>query len=258
MTNAPAPPLADPEALVAEMSKVHRRMAADLLARSSDPRVSPVLRAEHEEDRRAGRTGEGFEDYRRGYCDQVAASWVLCAVFARTLEDRGYVPHRIAGPGAGDRFTQFRAMFRFLGARDYLAHLFDAMAQLPGGQAVFGRDRAPLWKLGPSGASVNDLLEALRATERGQLRFTFGRPQGADHDGASTRYLGDLYQDLNEDVRKRYALLQTPEFVERFLLDHTLDPAIRERGHAVTVLDPACGSGHLLLGAYDRLFEAKP
>ena len=41
------------------------------------------------------------------------------------------------------------------------------------------------------------------------------------------------------------------------MLENTLDPAIRERGIAVTVLDPACGSGHLLLGAYDRLFEAR-
>jgi alpha-beta hydrolase superfamily lysophospholipase len=33
---------------------------------------------------------------------------------------------------------------------------------------------------------------------------------------SSTRFLGDLYQDLSEDVRKRYALLQTPDFVESF------------------------------------------
>ena len=29
-----------------------------------------------------------------------------------------------------------------------------------------------------------------------------------------TRFLGDLYQDLSEATRKRYALLQTPEFVD--------------------------------------------
>ena len=34
--------------------------------------------------------------------------------------------------------------------------------------------------------------------------------------GEDTRFLGDLYQDLSEAVRKRYALLQTPEFVEEF------------------------------------------
>ena len=41
-----------------------------------------MIRAAYAEDRAAGRTGEAFEEYRRGYCDQVAASWVLCTVFA--------------------------------------------------------------------------------------------------------------------------------------------------------------------------------
>ena len=47
-----------------------------------------------------------------------------------------------------------------------------------------------------------------------------------------TRFLGDLYQDLSEAARKKYALLQTPVFVEEFILDRTLDPAIEEFGLA--------------------------
>jgi len=50
---------------------------------------------------------------------------------------------------------------------------------------------------------------------------------------SSTRFLGDLYQDLSEDVRKKYALLQTPEFVEEFILDRTLEPALAERPLAI-------------------------
>lgn len=42
-----------------------------------------------------------------------------------------------------------------------------------------------------------------------------------------TRFLGDLYQDLSEAVCKRHALLQTPEFVESFILDYTLDKTHR-------------------------------
>ena len=241
------------------MGKAHRRLVEDLKKRAADPRVEPSLREAHARDRAEGRTGEGYEAYRDAFCDQVGASWVLCTVFARTLEDRGYLAHRIAGPGASDRLAQFRAMFRFLGERDYLLHVFDAIALLPAGREVFGQGHAPLWRLAPTSSALGDLLDELRATDGQQLRFSFGRPAGVavEHDGASTRYLGDLYQDLNEGVRKRYALLQTPEFVERFLLDNTLDPAIRERGIAVTVLDPACGSGHMLLGAYDRLFEVR-
>ena len=89
-----------------------------------------------------------------------------------------------------------------------------------------------------------------------------------------TRFLGDLYQDLSEEARKRYALLQTPVFVEEFILDRTLDPAIEEFGLAkmgyearlepdgrlhpddcFKMIDPACGSGHFLLGSFARLVE---
>ena len=72
----------------------------------------------------------------------------------------------------------------------------------------------------------------------------------------NTRFLGDLYQDLSEAARKKYALLQTPEFVEEFILDRTLTPAIAEFGLAeVRLIDPACGSGHFLLGAFHRLLH---
>ena len=71
-----------------------------------------------------------------------------------------------------------------------------------------------------------------------------------------TRFLGDLYQDLSEAARKKYALLQTPEFVESFILDRTLDPAIAEFGLSdFRMIDPACGSGHFLLGAFARLLD---
>ncbi|MBK7832470.1 MAG: hypothetical protein IPJ56_09030 [Gemmatimonadetes bacterium] len=68
--------------------------------------------------------------------------------------------------------------------------------------------------------------------------------------GDDTRFLGDLYQDLSEAVRKRYALLQTPEFVEEFILDQTLDPAIAEFGlKDVTSSILPAARGTFLLGA---------
>ena len=69
-----------------------------------------------------------------------------------------------------------------------------------------------------------------------------------------TRFLGDLYQDLSEHAKKTYALLQTPEFVEEFILDYTLEPAVDEFGlDGLRMIDPTCGSGHFLLGGFRRL-----
>ena len=39
------------------------------------------------------------------------------------------------------------------------------------------------------------------------------------------------HEDLSELARKRYALLQTPEFVEQFILDRMLTPAIDTFGY---------------------------
>jgi hypothetical protein len=43
---------------------------------------------------------------------------------------------------------------------------------------------------------------------------------------------------------------------EAFILDRTLDPAIEELGlKEVRLIDPTCGSGHFLLGAFRRLLD---
>ena len=60
----------------------------------------------------------------------------------------------------------------------------------------------------------------------------------------STRFLGDLYQDLSQHAKDTYALLQTPVFVEEFILDRTLEPALAEQQlEGFRLIDPACGSG---------------
>ena len=72
----------------------------------------------------------------------------------------------------------------------------------------------------------------------------------------ATRFLGDLYQDLSQHAKDTYALLQTPVFVEEFILDRTLEPALAERLlEGFKLIDPTCGSGHFLLGAFDRLLD---
>jgi hypothetical protein len=117
---------------------------------------------------------------------------------------------------------------------------------------LFDPAHNPLFRLAPSGDGAMALIRFFREVlpETGELVHDFSDPDW------NTRFLGDLYQDLSEEARKRYALLQTPDFVESWILDRTLDPAIREFGHErVTMIDPACGSGHFLLGGFARLLR---
>ncbi|RLS81620.1 MAG: BREX-2 system adenine-specific DNA-methyltransferase PglX, partial [Planctomycetota bacterium] len=62
--------------------------------------------------------------------------------------------------------------------------------------------------------------------------------------------------ELSERAKEKFALLQTPVFVEEFILDRTLTPALAEFGlEMVRMIDPTCGSGHFLLGGFARLFD---
>ncbi len=230
-----------------------KALEKDLLTRAKTARVEAGLKAAWEDEQKAGQTGLGFDPWRRERVTQLAVAWILSVVFVRTLEDRGYVDPRVAGAtadalrAAEDREALFLQVAPFLGPREYLLAVFRELAKLPGARDVFSAMHNPVWVLSPSSEAAQALLDFFRkrdASGAPALVFT----------GEDTRFLGDLYQDLSEAVRKRYALLQTPEFVEEFILDQTLDPAIAEFGLAeVTLIDPTCGSGHFLLGAFRRL-----
>jgi hypothetical protein len=223
-----------------------------------DPALEAPLRAQWQEARAAARTAQPYESWRESALEQVAAAWVLACVFVRFLEDNGLVdPPRLAGPGerrklALDQHTLYFRAHPTDSDRDYLLHVFRTVAELPAAREVFDERHNPLWTLGPSGDGATALLELFQRIDpdTGALVHDFTDPAW------DTRFLGDLYQDLSENARKRYALLQTPDFVERFLLDRTLEPACAEFGfREVRLLDPTCGSGHFLLGAFARLFE---
>jgi hypothetical protein len=234
-----------------------KALERDLLERARLEGVEAGLRAAWEAEKKAGETGQGFDPWRRARVTQIAAAWVLSVVFVRTLEDRGFIDPRIAGPDADrlararDREATFVRTAPFLGPREYLLIVFRELANLPGAREVFDTRHNPVWVLAPSSEGARALLDFFQAVDAttGMPTFTFP--------GLDTRFLGDLYQDLSEAVRKRYALLQTPDFVERFILEQTLHPAIEEFGLAeVRLIDPTCGSGHFLLGALRDLLAA--
>ena len=177
----------------------------------------------------------------------------------RFLEDNALVdPPCLSGPGDRRRraLDEHNLYFRVRPKetdREYLLHVFRAVTSLPVAGQLFDERHNPLWSFDPeilSGDAATRLLGLWQRIDpdSGGLAHDFTDPAW------DTRFLGDLYQDLSESARKRYALLQTPEFVEEFILDRTLDPAIEEFGfREVRLIDPACGSGHFLLGAFRRL-----
>jgi hypothetical protein len=247
----------------------------DLRARSDEiDEFAAALHNEYQQAREAKRTAAGYGPWRDERVTQAAAAWVLATVFVRFCEDNGLIEWPfIAGPGerltdAEERHGAFFQQHPQLNDRDWLIAAFDHLASTnPTAAGLFDRRHNPLWELTPSFEAGTALLAFWRRrSANGEIVYDF------TDDSWDTRFLGDLYQDLSEAARKTYALLQTPEFVEEFILDLTLEPAVEEFGLAPVVelhradgavqqvpglrtIDPACGSGHFLLGIFHRLLD---
>ena len=244
--------------LLKDLKKLLRILEADIRGRVGDTALEGELRAEWQAAREAKRTAQAFTAWLDDEVTQAAVHWVLGCVFLRFVEDNGLVDRPwLAGPKErlGLARDRHEAWFRENPTgeeRDFLLACFAEAAELPGLGALFDRAHNPLWRLPVSGDGAIALREfwQRRDPDTGALAHDF------TDDTLGTRFLGDLYQDLSEAARKRFALLQTPEFVEEFILDRTLDPAVREFGfREVRLIDPTCGSGHFLLGAFRRLFD---
>jgi hypothetical protein len=225
----------------------------------SDPELVANLKADHHQLRELDRTGLNYVDWSNGVAEQGAVAWVLTCVFVRWLEDNGWLQQpRLSG--RRDRLAQAMDRQRVYlrdnpthGETQYLLSLFEELADAPTGD-VFRPEHTPAYALPISTAGARTLLQVLRApdpaSDTGDAALLF------EADGVDTRVLGDLYQDLSEYAKDQYALLQTPDFVEAYLLEHTLEPALDTFGlDGATMIDPTCGSGHLVLGAFRMLFE---
>ncbi|MBX3168154.1 MAG: BREX-2 system adenine-specific DNA-methyltransferase PglX [Candidatus Eremiobacteraeota bacterium] len=249
-------PTPQPAKTQSDLIRLVRALQEDLRQRCEEyADVAAPLRAEYSAALAAQSTQETYQAWSSNYLNQVAVAWVLAGVFVRYLEDNDLIEERwLAGTDnrrgePRERYTAFFRKHPELSDREYFHDIFDQVAELPGCHDLFARDRNPLWKVGISGDGAKVLREffaEVDANTGGLLRTFEG----------DTRFLGDLYQNLSEEAQKKYALLQTPEFVEEFILDRTLEPALAEFGlENVKLVDPTCGSGHFLLGAFHRLFR---
>jgi hypothetical protein len=247
--------------LLADLTKQLKRLESDLLQRIEEVQeLKTSLQAEWQAARDANRCAETFETWVDQVITQAGVHWLLSCVFLRFIEDNELVARPwLGGTPASGRLALARdrheAYFRdhpLENDRDYLLAAFREAEALPGLHSFFDEAHNPVFRLGISGEAAMALRQFWQQVDpnTGALLHDFTDPAW------NTRFLGDLYQDLSEATRKRYALLQTPEFVEEFILDRTLTPAIREFGfREVRMIDPTCGSGHFLLGGFARVVD---
>jgi hypothetical protein len=252
-------------ALLKDLQGELPKIESDILAYSeSREDLTAHLKEEYNKARKAGRTAEHFVAWREAQITQAAVAWVLSCVFVRFLEDNGLLSEpMLAGPveseqgekrldHAKQRMVAYYNENPTHEDREYLFSLFEQLEKYPVIAELLDHKHNPLWQIPVSADGAKRLIDFFQKIDAasGEIVHDF---TDADWD---TRFLGDLYQDLSEAVRKRYALLQTPEFVESFILDYTLEKAKERFGlPGLRLIDPTCGSGHFLLTTFDRVFE---
>ena len=251
--------------LLEGLRKLVRQLVDDLRLHCQDGTEGGLVVArEYKRAAVAGRTGLSQTEWAEGFYAQVAVAWALGTVFVRFCEDNALVAEPLLSGAGNRRAIALDHRSAYLQAnpanddRHWLREIFSQYRALPATGEVFG-EHNPVWLLSPSADGARQVIQYFQGVDpdTGEVAHDFTDP------GWDTRFLGDLYQDLSEHAKKQYALLQTPLFVEEFILDHTLEPALATFGlREVTAIDPTCGSGHFLLGLFARLFgrwcEAEP
>lgn len=239
--------------LLKDLQRLHKRLvAAYAVQGKADLRLRTRLQARHS----AAETGGTFDAFVDLCGHRSAVQFILRTVYLRVLEDLGALePARLRGQWG---LAAFREVAPALGLRSYFRWTFADLAHDFPALFTPGAEEFDL----PPEADCQAVWD-LWHEEDGSGNLKYDWRGDAEAGAFASRFLGDLYQDLDADIRKRFALLQTPEFVERYILDKTLTPALtefdparlRQEGDAFRVLDPTCGSGHFLIGAYHRLAD---
>ncbi|MDE3723537.1 BREX-2 system adenine-specific DNA-methyltransferase PglX [Nocardiopsis sp. N85] len=256
--------MVDHKALLNDLKRQVKEAETDLAAQvGALPEVKDRLDDEYRRAFRLNRTAATWNSWLDERVTQAAAAWVLATVFVRFAEDNRLIPEPyLAAPDIERRDLAEARYGAYVETDDdptYRGWLERAFAELGAGQVgglLFHPDHNPLYQIPLSHDGARALVEFWRERDaEGVLVHDFTDPLNEDGTkGWDTRFLGDLYQDLSENARKTYALLQTPEFVEEFILDRTMNPAVREFGYReLKMIDPTCGSGHFVLGAFRRL-----
>ena len=188
---------------------------------------------------------------------QAASAWVVATVLARFCEDNQLIDAPfLAGPEGRLALARDRQQVYFLrhperSDREWIEAALDSLSTSAATLRLFDDLHALMRQYPLSPYAANHLIGFWRRVDdAGQLIHDFSDPR------LHTGFLADVYQDLSELDRKTYALVQTPSFVADLILDRTVRPAMDSFGlRGLRIIDPVCGSGTFLLGAFRRLLD---
>lgn len=242
--------------LTADLRPLLAALESDVREQAKDVRIDDRLRSEWQSARTASRSSADYESWREEQVTQIGVAWLLATVFLRFSEDNGLTatPY-LAGPkgrlaNAEDLHREFARRTPDASGRQWILR---GLKEINASSAIAGLldlRRSPMGLIEISDQAADGLIAFWRTRKNGQVVHDFTDTQW------DTEFLGDLYQNLSDRMRSADALLRTPAFIEEFILDRSLEPAITEFGlPGLRIIDPACGSGTFLLGTFRRLLR---
>lgn len=175
---------------------------------------------------------------------RAAAGWVYATVLAAWAEDHGLTPRMLREDAQRAR-KQHHADGGT--ASEWIRAAYAHLAAHPSTACLLDPRYSPLPETAPAAAEqpLGELLDWW-AAEAPDLY----NPAPTSGPSSITGWLvGDLLQALHGDRYDGAALSQTPWFVADFLCARTLAPAASAFAGVpvLRVIDPACGTGHLLV-----------
>lgn len=226
---------------------------------NATPEEKSSWRAQFDAAKKAERVGVAYDDWETEQLTQAAVGWVVATVFIRFIEDnelfgegRAYLSGYNTPLREAARYFE-RELYRRHPEQSYRGYIEHCVNQLSTAEATKGlvEEHSAIHIYTPTDDGARAIVEFWRGFNPDEED-----PRALNDPDLDTRFLGDLYEHLSEFAQKKYALRQTPEFVEEFILDRTLTPALNDRPlEGFKLIDPTCGSGHFLIGAFRRIFE---
>jgi len=246
------------KALLSDLRELVRTLETDLRGRvETEP--SRALEAAWRTARESGRAALSHGAWLDDHVNRAACAWVLATVFARFCEDNQLIEAPfLAAPGSRLSLAIERQQAYFghhpeRTGRDWIVAALDGLSTSAAAVRLFDDLHGIMQELPISHDAAKELIAFWRRLDgTGRLIHDFTDPD------LGTGFLADLYANLSDYSRMTYALVQTPTFVADLILDRTLGPALDAYGRqGLRVIDPVCGSGTFLLGAFARLLEAR-
>lgn len=181
---------------------------------------------------------------------RIASAWVYTSCLVAWAEDHGLVPTWLRADAEAARKEYLTQPGTDM--RQWLAHAYASLTVHPATACLLDPRYSAIGEATPSEGAVRDLVDWWSA-DAPDLAYEHTGPGPASITGW---LVGDLLQALEDEGRTASAFCQTPWFVADFLCARTLVPAAADfSGETLRVIDPAAGTGHILVWVMQGLYH---